>query len=289
MTKARTADPCASARCSPAPASWGCHAALTALCCALALGASAHATEAVTLDQDLRQGMLVTGTAVRQPVTVDGRSIAVGPQGQIVFGLGRDQQQLEICAGAGASRQCLVHAVESGQWRIERVDGLPRKTVKPDPETAARISREAALVIKARKRNSAKTDYMGPWQRPVEGRISGVYGSQRILNGTPGSVHRGLDIAAPAGTPVLAASAGTVSLVHQDMVLSGKTVLLDHGHGVSSVYIHMSEISVEEGQYVQSGQVIGAVGATGRASGPHLHWGLNWFDIKLDPQSLATQ
>jgi len=254
----------------------------------LTLTTGATAADGITLNQDLRQGMLVTGTASHRSVSIDGRKIPVGAEGQVVFGLARDQLDVEICTGAGEHKHCVTHAVESGQWRIERVDGLPPKTVKPDPATAARISRESALVIKARKRNSANTDFSGPWIRPTKGRISGVYGSQRILNGTPGSAHLGLDIAAAKGTPVLATAAGTVSLVHEDMVLSGKTVLLDHGHGVSSVYIHLSEIDVAEGQLLSQGQQIGSVGATGRASGPHLHWGVNWFGVKLDPQSLAV-
>lgn len=253
----------------------------------LTLAIAASAADGIALNQDLRQGMLVTGIASHHPVSVDGRKIPVGAEGQVVFGLARDQLDVEICTGAGEHQSCVAHAVESGQWRIERVDGLPPKTVKPDPATAARISRESALVIKARQRNSSNTAFSGPWIRPTKGRISGVYGSQRILNGTPGSTHLGLDIAAAKGTPVLAAAAGTVSLVHEDMVLSGKTVLLDHGHGVSSVYIHLSEIDVAEGQLLSQGQQIGSVGATGRASGPHLHWGVNWFRVKLDPQALA--
>ena len=248
--------------------------------------ASTAAAGSIHFDQPLRQGSLVTGTATEAPVTVDGRRIRRGSGGEIVFGLGRDQQEVRVCMGSGAAQACQSHAVESGQWRIERVDGLPPKTVTPDPATAARIAEEAALVVEARKQDSPGQAFLGPWQQPASGRISGVYGSQRILNGVPGSTHLGLDIAAPKGDPVLAAADGTVSLVHQDMVLSGKTVLIDHGHGVSTVYIHMSQIQVELGQRVKAGQRIGSIGASGRASGPHLHWGLNWFDVKLDPQQL---
>ncbi len=252
----------------------------------LSFALNASAATGVTLNQPLRQGMLVTGTAKVRPVSVDGQQILVGAHGEIVFGLARDQQEVKICSGTGGDKRCVSHAVESGQWRIERVDGLPPKTVKPDPATSARIARESALVIEARKRNSGNVHFTGSWTQPTEGRVSGVYGSQRILNGTPGSTHLGMDIAAPRGTAVLAAATGSVSLVHQDMVLSGKTVLIDHGHGVSSVYIHLSEIHVAEGDLVQQGQRIGSVGSTGRASGPHLHWGVNWFGVKLDPQSL---
>lgn len=235
---------------------------------------------------ELRQGALITGSAGTQPISIDGRRLRIGPNRKIVFGLGRDQSQVEICVGTGADQRCQHEPVIRGDWRIERVDGLPRKTVTPDPETAARIAREAELVVSARQRDTRGVGFLGPWQQPASGRISGIYGSQRILNGVPGSTHLGLDIAAPTGDPVLAAADGQVSLVHQDMVLSGKTVLIDHGHGVSTVYIHMSEIAVAEGQSVKRGERIGSIGATGRASGPHLHWGLNWFDVKLDPQML---
>ena len=156
----------------------------------------------------------------------------------------------------------------------------------PQVNTARASSTGAGEV--ARPQTASPAQSASPWQQPASGRISGVYGSQRILNGVPGSTHLGLDIAAPKGDPVLAAADGTVSLVHQDMVLSGKTVLIDHGHGVSTVYIHMSQIQVELGQRVKAGQRIGSIGASGRASGPHLHWGLNWFDVKLDPQQLLV-
>ncbi len=238
------------------------------------------------LSDELRQGALISGTAELRPLRIDGRELPIGADGAIVFGLGRDQKEVQICIGPASKQRCETRAVQPGKWRIERVNGLPPKTVTPDPETAARIAREAALVVEARRVSSTGRGFLGPWQQPASGRISGIYGSQRILNGVPGSTHLGLDIAAPTGDPVLAAADGQVSLVHQDMVLSGKTVLIDHGQGVSTVYIHMSEIAVAEGQAVKRGERIGSIGATGRASGPHLHWGLNWFEVKLDPRML---
>jgi murein DD-endopeptidase MepM/ murein hydrolase activator NlpD len=124
--------------------------------------------------------------------------------------------------------------------------------------------------------------------QPAQGRISGVFGSQRILNGQPRSPHSGLDIAAPTGTPIVATADGIVSLVHDGMVLTGKTVMIDHGFGLDSVYIHMSDISVEQGQRVRQGDPIGAIGMTGRTNGPHLHFGISWYGAKLDPQTVMA-
>ena len=154
------------------------------------------------------------------------------------------------------------------------------------PRRAAAPSR-AAATHQPRERDDAREDFSRGFVRPVEGgRISGVYGSQRILNGEPRSPHFGLDIAVPTGTPIVAPAAGVVSFAEPDLYLTGGTLLIDHGHGLTSSYLHMSRLDVSAGQRVEQGQVIGAVGATGRASGPHLHWGLNWFDVRLDPALL---
>jgi murein DD-endopeptidase MepM/ murein hydrolase activator NlpD len=138
-----------------------------------------------------------------------------------------------------------------------------------------------------RERDDPRQDFRFGFIRPLAGRISGVYGSQRVLNGTPKDPHYGLDIAAPDGTPFVAPAAGVVSFADADLYLTGGTVVLDHGHGLSSVFIHLSRIDVREGQRVAQGEVLGRVGATGRASGPHLHWGVNWFDVRLDPGLLV--
>jgi murein DD-endopeptidase MepM/ murein hydrolase activator NlpD len=176
--------------------------------------------------------------------------------------------------------------VATRDYATERVNGLPPSTVTPNPAEQARIAREAALITKARERDDARSDFADGFVRPAKGRISGVYGSQRILNGEPKSPHMGLDIAAPSGTPITAPAPGVVTLVHPDMLLTGQSVIVDHGHGVSTVYIHMSRTDVVEGQRLKAGDQIGAIGMSGRASGPHLHWGLNWFDVKLDPALL---
>ncbi len=244
----------------------------------------------LTLDQPLRQGQLVVGhTEPGARVSVDQRNLRIDDQGRFVFGLGRDQTRVSLCLRLPdeAKARCAGLPVAAREYAIERVSGLPQQTVTPDPQAQARIQREAALIAKARERDDARSDFANGFVRPAKGRISGVYGSQRVLNGEPKSPHMGLDIAAPTGTLISAPAAGVVTLVHPDMLLTGQSVILDHGHGVSSVYIHMSRIDVIEGQRLRQGDAIGAIGMTGRASGPHLHWGLNWFEVKLDPALVA--
>ena len=164
---------------------------------------------------------------------------------------------------------------------------MPPKTVTPDPETAKRIEAEQARVAEARKRDDDREDFLHGFALPVQGaRISGVYGSQRIDNGVPKAPHMGLDMAVPEGTPIHAPAAGIVTFAEPDLVLTGGTVLIDHGFGLSSSFLHMSRLDVKAGERIKAGQVIGAAGKTGRATGPHVHWGFNWFDVRLDPALL---
>lgn len=235
------------------------------------------------------QGCPVFGTV--EPgsrVLLDGKPLDVDPSGRVVFGVARDRTtplRLQLQPPAGPAREVVIDVV-ARDWRVESITGVPRATVEPPPEIAARIAREQALVAAARKQASAGNGFAEPFAWPVQGRISGVFGSQRIYNGVPGAPHSGLDVAAPAGTPLRAPAAGVVRLAEPDLYLTGGTVLLDHGHGLTSVFLHLSRIDVEVGQRLAQGDVLGAVGATGRATGPHMHWGLNWFDVRLDPLGL---
>jgi murein DD-endopeptidase MepM/ murein hydrolase activator NlpD len=160
--------------------------------------------------------------------------------------------------------------------------------VNPPPAIAERIAREQAEVAQARLRDDDREDFAAVFTVPVRGRVSGVYGSQRVYNGTPKSPHSGLDVAAAKGTPVHAPAAGVISFAKPDLYLTGGTVLIDHGHGLSSNFLHLSRLDVKVGERVEQGQVIGLVGATGRATGPHMHWGMNWFGVRVDPQLLLS-
>ncbi len=237
----------------------------------------------------IQGGLLFGEVAPGTRVTYHGRSLRVSPKGRFLIGLDRDAplaSVLEVGHPDG-TRESHPLIIDAREYDIQRIDGLPPRKVDPDPEDLARIRAEAALVQTARKRDDPRTDFAEGFIWPVTGRITGVYGSQRILNGNPRRPHYGVDIAAPTGTPVKAPADGVVSLVHPDMFFSGGTLILDHGHGLSSSFLHLHRIRVREGQAVRQGSIIAEVGATGRVTGPHLDWRMNWFDQRIDPTLLV--
>ena len=242
----------------------------------------------VVLPDDLQQGSLVRGRA--NPLiklSISGRELQRAQDGAFVFGIAHNAPKVMALTAKGADcAATLRFPVQQRTYRVERVDGVPQNTVTPDPQTAKRIAEEGAMITAARATDSRRLDWLLPMIWPAKGRESGVYGSQRILNGTPGSPHLGLDMAAPTGTPVLAALPGVVTLAHPGMVMTGKTVLVDHGFGISTIYIHLSAVDVKQGQAVSQGQRLGAIGSTGRSSGPHLHFQVHWYQEKLDPRLL---
>lgn len=248
------------------------------------------APPSMQLPETAPQGSLLFGRAPGAArVRYGSRDVRVDDQGRFVVGVGREQEgklELRVEWPDGHSTQASVRIVDR-DFPLEKVDGVPEQTVNPRPEIAARMEREQARVNAARDRDDQRSDYAAHFIWPAQGRISGVFGSQRIYNGTPKSPHSGLDIAANQGTAVQAPAGGIVSFADPDLYLTGGTVLIDHGHGVSSNFLHLSRIDVKVGDRVEQGQVIGAVGATGRATGPHLHWGMNWFDVRVDPQLLV--
>jgi murein DD-endopeptidase MepM/ murein hydrolase activator NlpD len=248
------------------------------------------AANRVELPAEASQGQLVQG---RVPpgtrVALGTRDVRVSPAGAFVVGVGRDQPQdlrLALAFPDGSTQHADIRVLKR-EWPTERVDGVPEKTVNPPPDIAARIAREQAAVAAARDRDEARTDFAHGFVWPLTGRISGRFGRQRVYNGTPQSPHSGTDVAAPQGTLLRAPAAGIVTFAEPSLYLTGGTVLLDHGHGVSSAFLHLSRIDVKVGTRVERGGVLGAVGATGRATGPHMHWGLNWFDVRLNPELVA--
>ncbi|MBB1060565.1 M23 family metallopeptidase [Marilutibacter spongiae] len=242
------------------------------------------------LPTSVPQGSLVIGLAdPGARVEYQGRVLKVSGDGRFVLGVGRDASgPVEVSIQVG-DRPPLVHriAITPRDWPVENVNGVPPRTVDPPKAIAERIAREQAEVTRARTRDDERDDFGQAFIWPVQGRISGRFGNQRVYNGTPKSPHSGMDIAAANGTPVKAPAAGVVTYANPDMYLTGGTVLLDHGHGVSSNFLHLSRLDVKVGDRVEQGQVIGAVGATGRATGPHLHWGMNWFNTRVDPLLLV--
>jgi len=244
---------------------------------------------AVELTGSTIQGGLLFGQAEPgSSVSLDNKSIAISDGGLFVIGFGRDEtgnRNLRVTSPAGEIFQKNMN-VQPREYAIERVDGLPPATVTPDPAAAARIKEDARMVTTAREHRDNRAYYAQGFAWPANGRISGVYGSQRILNGQPRRPHFGLDIAAPSGTDVYAPADGLVTMTHPDMYFSGGTIILDHGQGLSSTFLHLSKILVEAGTFVKQGDLIARIGATGRASGPHLDWRMNWLDRRVDPQPL---
>lgn len=251
--------------------------------------AVAGRARATALPQQVQQGQLVIARAEPgSEILVGERTVRADVEGRYVFGVGRDTPSplnIVIRKPSGSSEQHELDVVQR-HYRIEKIDGLPQHTVTPDPELARRIAEQQARVAKARERDDARNDYLHGFVQPAQGRISGVYGSQRIDNGVPKAPHYGLDIAVPSGTPVKAPADGVVSFADSGLILTGGTVLIDHGRGLSSSFLHLSRIDVNVGDRVEQGEVFAAAGATGRASGPHVHWGFNWFDVRLDPALL---
>lgn len=256
----------------------------------LILAQTAEAADELRFRGVWQQGGMVVGrVAPVARVTLAGKPVEVGRDGYFVLGLGRDAPpEIELTVIDPLGQRSLRFEVDQRQYQVQRIEGVPQRTVTPPPEVLERIRREQALVDRARARISPRRDFLDGFTRPLEGPITGVYGSARIYNGVPRNPHYGLDIAAPTGTLVRAPASGVVRLVHPDMYFSGGTLILDHGQGLSSTFIHLSEILVEEGAEVARGNPIARVGATGRATGPHLDWRMNWRDVRIDPDLVLT-
>jgi murein DD-endopeptidase MepM/ murein hydrolase activator NlpD len=233
----------------------------------------------------MEQGSLAMGSAPPGSlVALDGRPLRITADGRFAFGFGPDQTTANLVTvrypeGSGDSRS-FTPTVR--RYEIQRVNGLPQNTVTPPPEVTARVRKEAADIYLARLGDTNGSDFLSGFDWPAPGIESGIFGSQRIDNGTPVSPHYGVDMAAPAGTPIHAPADAVVSL-SADHYLNGGFTLLDHGQGVSTAYLHQSRRLVKAGDTVKRGQLIGHIGQTGRATGPHLHWAMNWFQVKLDP------
>jgi murein DD-endopeptidase MepM/ murein hydrolase activator NlpD len=237
---------------------------------------------AVTFDGKFTQGSFILGkTEPGSEVFIDKKKVKVTPDGYFVFGLGRDRKNDVVIT---INKKKIVKKVYKRKYNIQRIDGLEEKKVTPPEEVYERIKRENGWIGEVRAINSNLTFFTKKFIVPVENAIiSGVYGSQRILNGKPKWPHYGLDFAADEGTEIKAMLNGTVTLAEPDLFYTGGTLIFDHGHGISTLYMHMKEILVKKGQEVKQGDIIGTVGSTGRATGAHLDVRLNWFQIRLDP------
>ena len=233
-----------------------------------------------------QQGSLLLGQV--EPGTTlshQGQMIKTTADGQFLFGLGRNAPATStfVVTDLTGVKTTEAFRVAARNYTIQKVEGVPQRTVEPPAGQMQRIQSDSALVVQARRLVSDKTDFLSGFIKPLEGPITGVYGSQRYYNGVPKSPHYGLDYAASTGTIVKAPAAGVVRMAHDDLFYSGGTLIIDHGHGLSSSFLHLSEILVEEGHRVQQAEPIARVGSTGRATGPHLDWRMNWLNQRIDP------
>jgi murein DD-endopeptidase MepM/ murein hydrolase activator NlpD len=236
------------------------------------------------------QGGLLQGQATPGArVEIDGEPVRVSPDGVFLVGFSRDhpEQSRILVINPDGSRQTEVVDVARREYKIQRIDGLPKRQVTPSKKDLERIRDDVAQAKRARKHDDDRQDFLSGWIWPVEGPISGVYGSQRILNGEPRRPHFGVDIAMPTGTPVKAPADGVVTLAHPDMFYSGATLILDHGHKLTSSFLHLNKILVKDGDRVKKGDVIAEVGASGRVTGAHLDWRMNYREHRIDPQLLV--
>ena len=232
------------------------------------------------------QGHFIFGkTEAGTKVLIDKREVRVTDNGFFAFGINRDRKyDVVITLNKNGIKQKIVKKVQKRKYKIQRIDGLEEKKVTPPEEVYERINKENKLIAKARAINSDLDFFRNKFIIPVDDAIiTGVYGSQRILNGKPKWPHYGLDFAQKEGTAVKAMLNGTVTLAEPDLYYTGGTLIFDHGHGISTLYMHMQKILVDKEQKVKQGDIIGTVGSTGRATGPHLDIRLNWFDTRLDP------
>ena len=238
-----------------------------------------------------RQGTVALGTvpAGTTRLVKDGGDVPIAPDGRFIIGFGRDHAPVAVVvafqsAGKSVSERI---AVAPRAWRIENLPTLPRFS-QPDAEFQARRPGELAQINAARRINAMSDGWRQNFIWPARGRISGVFGSQRIYRGEPGAPHSGVDVAGPTGTPVVAPASGVVVLAAAaPFTLEGNLLMIDHGMRLNSVFLHLSRIDVNVGNVVRQGQLIGAIGMTGRTTGPHLHWGMKWNDERIDPAPLA--
>ena len=242
---------------------------------------------ATTFNGKFIQGSFILGkTEPGSDVFVDKRKVKVTSEGFFAFGLSRDRKNDVVIT---VNSKKITKKVFKREYEIQRIDGLEEKKVTPPEEVYERIKRENKWIGEARAVNSNLTFFKEKFINPLENAIiTGVYGSQRILNGKPKWPHYGLDFAADKGTKIKAMLDGTVTLVETDLFYTGGTLIFDHGHGVSTLYMHMEKIFVKKGQKIKQGDIIGTVGSTGRATGPHLDVRLNWFNVRLDPETVLN-
>ncbi len=229
-------------------------------------------------------GFVVLAVEPYAKVDYKKKQVIADSDGHVIIAFGRDdkpEQHFKIISITGEVTLATIQ-IAKRHYNVQEINGLPKNKVSPDTKTRDKIWIDIKKARKARKINLATPYFENGFSWPAKGIISGVYGSQRVLNGKPRRPHFGVDVAAPKGAPLLAPADGEITLV-ENMELSGHTVMIDHGYGLRSTVMHLSKVNVKKGDKVKRGEQIGEVGMTGRATGPHVHWGMSWFNVRLDP------
>ena len=241
---------------------------------------------------DFVQGGIIIGkNKLAKKVFLDGKELKISNNGYFIFGFGRNHNKkssLKIILNKNNNVKFHYFDIKKSKYKIEKIDGLPKKMVTPGPEFYKKIKDDRTLIKNSMKDSYANKIFPLSFIKPSEGRLSGVFGSQRILNGIKKNPHGGMDIAAPIGTPIKATAKGKVILARKGLYYTGNIVIIDHGFDLKSMYIHMNDIHVREGDIVEQGKVIGTIGMTGRVTGPHLHWNIYLNNIKINPELLLS-
>ena len=236
------------------------------------------------------QGNFILGkTEPNTKIIVNKTEVRVSKDGYFVFGIDRDRKyDLVITKISSGKKEKIIKKILKRKYKIQRIDGLPENKVTPPESVYKRIKAENNRIGEARAINSELNFFKDKFIMPVEGIITGIYGSQRILNGKPKWPHYGIDIAAKQGTQIISSATGVVTMAEDDLYYTGGTIIMDHGHGISTIYSHLENVLVAVGDKINQGDVIGTVGSTGRSTGPHLDFRINWFQTRLDPMSVLN-
>ena len=236
------------------------------------------------------QGHYIVGiTNPSSKIIIDKKNVKVSDKGYFVFGIDRDRKfDLVITQIKDGKKEKIIKKVLKRKYNIQRIDGLEESKVTPPESVYKRIKEENKKIGEARSINSDLSFFKNQFIMPVDGIISGVYGSQRILNGKPRWPHYGIDIAAKQGTMIKSSGSGIITLAEDDLYYTGGTIIMDHGHGISTIYSHLETVMVSVGDKITKGDIIGTVGSTGRSTGPHLDFRVNWFQTRLDPMSILN-
>ncbi len=240
------------------------------------------------LDRPISQGALALGFVPpgTKRLVVDGQDVRFAPDGSFIVGFGRDYKATALFTAFLANGATVSEKLQVAHyaWKIDYLNTLPHHA-QPDAEFQARRPGELAQINAARRVDHDSDGWRQRFIWPARGRISGFFGSQRVYKGEPGSPHSGVDVAGGQGATVVAPANGVVILAAPSpFTLEGNLLMIDHGMGVNSAFLHLSRIDVRVGDVVAQGQRVGAIGMTGRATGPHLHWSMKWSDEKIDPQ-----